>query len=52
MMEKQSGGIELRQNPNRKNHHDCHKGRKFGATVVSAQYDFRDSHRNELGRWQ
>jgi hypothetical protein len=52
MMEKQSGGIELRQSPNRKNHHDRHKSRKFGAFVVGAQYDFYDPHRNQHGCWQ
>jgi hypothetical protein len=47
IMEKQSGGIELPQNPNSKNHHDRHKSRKSGAIVVSAHYDSRDLHRNQ-----
>ena len=40
VMEKQSGGVELCQSPNRKNNHERQKGGKFGAFVVGPQYDF------------
>ena len=49
-MEKRSGRVELRQNPNRKNHYNRHKSRKFGPFVEGAQYDFPDPHRNHHGR--
>jgi hypothetical protein len=47
VMEKQSGGVEFRQSPNRKNHHERHKSEKFGAFVVGAQHDFHDPHLNQ-----
>jgi hypothetical protein len=46
-MEKQSDGVEFRQSPNRKNHHERHKSEKFGAFVVGAQHDFHDPHLNQ-----
>ena len=47
VMEKQSGGVEFRQSPNRKNHHEHQKSGKFGAFVIGAQHDFHDPHRNQ-----
>jgi hypothetical protein len=39
-VEKRSGRVELRQSPNRKNHYNRHKSRKFGALVEGPQMIF------------